>query len=215
MPILNDVLEKYKDKDKNKGAFSEQLKKIKKLESERSKKVRRYNLLKKLNKNRLQEKLTKLYNGINSDIELLNTLYKNLENFRIIEKISVYINENSSIYDALKLAGSIYGYLKTLIVRDYEFTSTKEINDFLDIYEEFLYDPNAMILKKLNLFGNRDLELLIEQKCKIFGINIESNITDNIESIIKDINIIDKIGDLENSNISLDDILLICDVKKL
>lgn len=214
--VVMDVVDRYKSKDKNKGMYNLKLKQINKLEKERIKKIKKYMSLSKRKENSKQiEQKKTLMMAINKDIEALNTLYTELDDARINEKIATFINDNSSIYDALALAGSFYGYLKSIIIKNFSLTSMKEVNDYMEKYEEFLYNPNVMILKKLNLFNDCDIEFMIIQKCKLFGINIDSNVLENAESILKDIEMILTIRDIESSTLSLEDIKFICEVKKL
>ncbi len=214
--IVHDIIDRYKSKDKNKGIYISKLKQIGKLEKERCKKIKKYNALVKRRENsKVLEKMKTLKASINSDIDVLNGLYIELDDARINEKIFMHINDNSSIYDAFLVAGSFYGYLKSMIIKNFELTSIKEVEELIEKFEDFLYNPNVIILRKINLFSDSDLEFMIIQKCKLFGINIETGIMDNVDSILNDIEMIMLIRNIELSSLSLEDIKFICEVKKL
>ena len=211
-PIIKDLIERYNNKDKNKGLYNIKLKEIKKLEKEKNKEVLKYFKIESKNGS---NKLNKLSTNINENIDILNRLYCELEEARIDEKIYTYINDESTIYDGIKLISSFYGYLKSLIIREYKLTSSKEIDEMINKFNDFVYN-NIIIMNKFNLFSDYDLELLIKRKYVLFDINVEKDdLLKNISSLKGSIEFIKKVYFLENDTISLDNIKLICDISKI
>ncbi|MDD3453240.1 MAG: hypothetical protein PHN42_03065 [Bacilli bacterium] len=212
-PLIKDIIERYKNKEKNKGLYNLKLKEIKKLEKEKNKQVIKYFKLESKEKN---NKLIKISSDINEKIDILNQLYKDLEDSRINEKIYKYINEESTIYDAIKFISSFYGYLKSLIVKEFKINTNQEINEIIDRFYNFAYDTNNVIINKFNLFSKYDIELLIKNKYQLFNINItKEDLVENISSLKETIKYIKEIYYLESDSISLNDIKLICEIKKI
>ena len=210
--LIKDITEKYKDKDKNKGDFNLKRKNIKKEEKKRIKILKKYNFIKK----HKTKKINIIINQMQEQIKLLDSLYKELEQARINEKIYTKINEGSTIYDAVLLINSFHGYLKSLIIRELNITNIKEVERLIKQFDEFTYNPSNIVIKKINLFSECNLEYMINNKCKLFNINIDQDaLINNLESIKSDIETICKIYNIETSPISLEDIKFICEVKKI
>ncbi len=213
--IIEDIKERYKSKEKTKNTFISQLKEIKKQEKSKAKILKKF--WKIVNKKKYDKSdLNVLINDINERTNHLEEMYRTLEESRINTKIFEHINEGSTIYDALTLASSFYSYMKTIIIREYSVSSIKQIDEIIDQLEKFVHNPNNVIIKKINLFSDIDLEYLIINKCQLLNINLEKeDLTNNLENLKKDIDMIVKIYNIEKSGMTLEDIKYICEVNKL
>lgn len=214
-PIIKDVINRYSNLVKSKGLYKQKDKQIRKLEKLKNKKVLKYSKLESLHNSRFTNKLNKLSIEINDQVNVLSNLYRELEDARINEKIAKFINDESMISDAALLANSFYGYLKSVIIRDYEITDAEEIPVIMDKFYDFVYNPNNVIINKFGFSNENDFELLIKNKYKLFDINLNDDFSANIEELKKNIKFIEKLYYLEKEKVSLNDIKLVCEVKKI
>ena len=104
--IIDDIKKKYAEKEQNKNAYAQTQKEIQTRESKLVKlnaKINGTGLFKKPNE--------KLNTEANNLILEIKQLYIELDRNKIKEKIFQEINENSTVFDALKLASSYYTYV--------------------------------------------------------------------------------------------------------
>jgi len=214
--IVEDIKNIYNNKkDKNKNNYLNILKNIKKEEKQKDKLLKNYyKLLNKKNQN--YNKINIIKNDLNLKINLIENLYKDLEKSRIDNKILTNINEGSTIYDALFLAVSFYSYIKNIIIKEYNIKDINEIDNIIKELEDFLYNPNNIIIKKISLFNEHNLEYMIINKCKLLNINItKEDLLENIDSIKNDLDMLITIHNINNSNITFEDIKFIYEVNKI
>lgn len=213
--IVKDVKERYNDKDKFKGLLNSKLKESKKEEKVRQKLLKKYNKLiskKKINEN----KINVIIKNMADQIKKLEQIYLDIEDARINTRLVEYINEGSTVYDALFFARSFYSYIKQIFVSEYDVTDIKQINDLVEKMGDFIYNPNIILLKKVNLFSEVDLEYIVINKCQLFNINLsKEDLLNNLDSLKKDMDFISTIYYIENSNTSFDNIKFICEVNKI
>ena len=214
-PIIKDIVNRYNNIAKNKGVTKLKNKQISKLEKLKNKNVSKYNKLDNANNIKFSNKLNKLSSLINEQITSLNTLYRELEDARINDKIAKFINDESTIYDAALLANSFYGYLKSVIVRDYELETDIEVIEIMEKFYSFVYNPNNVIIKKFVFLDQNDFELLIKNKYKLFDITLNDDFSASIDDLKKNIKFVERLYHLEKNNINLEDIKFVCEVKKI
>lgn len=200
--IVEDLKKIYKEKDNYKNALKNKLKLI----SKKEKVLFLYN-----KKNKGKEKINiKISNLINE----LDSLYKELDDDIFNDKVYTYLNEESSIYDALSLACSHYSYIVKCMIKNEKEGSFKDEQDKLI---NFLLSPYNNIITNIAISEEKDLPLIISDRYKLSNIKITKEnllVLDNINEII---NIANKI-EIYNKivlKLSYDSLKFLIDIKDL
>ena len=200
--IIDDLKKIYKEKDSYKNSLKNKLKLI-------SKKEKTLFLFNKKSKGK--EKINiKISNLINE----LEVLYKELDSDIFNDKVYLYLDEDSSIYDILSLACSHYLYIVKCMIKYEKEGSFKEEQDKLI---EFLLSPYNNIITNIAISEEKDLPLIISDRYKLSNIKITKEnllVLDNINEII---NIANKI-EIYNKivlKLSYDNIKFLIDAKDI
>ena len=171
--IINDIKKKYEEKSNQKNALKNINKKIIKNESL----IHKYNK-KKNKKEKINTKILFL-------IQELETLYEELDEITFYDRVFKYLNEDSSIYDALSLVCSHYLYLaKCIKENDIEVNSENEHLRLIN----FLLNPYNNLIMNVAITENRDLALVISDRYKLSNFNIlKDNLstTEGLDEIIE------------------------------
>jgi len=182
--IIEDLKKIYKEKDNYKNALKNKLKLI----SKKEKTLFAFN-----KKNKGKEKINiKISNLINE----LEVLYKELDDDVFYDKVYNYLNEDSSIYDALSLACSHYLYIVKCMKKNEKEGSFKEEQNKLI---NFILSPYNNIITNIAISEEKDLPLIISDRYKLSNIKITKEnllVSENIDEIIniaKKIDIYNKI----------------------
>ena len=216
MPIINDLLKKYPDKDKN---ITEAKANDKELDASNKNRIKIYNnylkangvgFLAKYNPNEIKANKVK----INEEVKKYSELYNKKLGYDISVNLDKFINESSSMYDLFMTAASSFDYLvKQLKLicskeEDNEFDLDKEINLFF----RFLYNPSNEFLRKIPCFSGNKIEDIVSEKYKLLGLNINS--TDiskaQLDDTMSTITYINLIQNVNSSTLSLEDMNFIC-----
>lgn len=205
--IINDIKALYKEKDKYKNIYSTKKKEIDKIERNIIKKNKK--IFKLVSKNKI-DKIDILNNKINNDINNLKNLYEELERNYFLERISS-LEEDTTIYDIFLLVNSNYNYLIELLKK-------KEI-DINEIYKLrlFVYNPYNYILNNILILDDKDISMLIMDRYNLFGFNLTKDKLDkdNIDNLIKELEIILNSIVMNNNRITESRIKFIKDTNNL
>lgn len=193
--IVNDIKEKYKDKDK----YKNDLLKTKKEIAKKEKKLFKDN--KKISKFISKGKTLKVdyfNNLINNDINELKDLYEELESNSFLLNIST-LDNTSKIEDILYLAISNYEYLC-------ELCKTHEL-DYLIEYDKLfklVYSPGVNIINNIWMDDEKDIPLIIIDKYNLYGYKLTKDMlsSDNLDSLISSVNLIITSKYIKKYNIS-------------
>jgi len=210
--IIKDIISKFEPLKSKDEDYLFILKKIDKHEKLRMKYMKKYFKCKNNSKN--DKKISELKNNINKVINELNNMYKSSDEALISYKVRNYLNKNSSVYDALFLAGSFKHYLIKTISKNIEEMTENLLSELLQDYDSFMYNPNILILKKLRLFDEVDIKSLILQKFRLVGVTLSDEYMNDLNTIENDIELITKVYDIENGELSFEQIAFICEAKK-
>ncbi len=180
--IIDDVKNIYNTKTNYKSEYAKIRKEISKLE----KKIIKLGsgkggLFKKSEENTLATQ--------NKLIDDLKQKYNQLDEAEISNKISSNLNEHSTLYDVISIAGENYKYLFKCIIREDKDIQEKEINEMIVKLREYLNWPYFIILNNVEINENKDIMLMIKDRYNLFNINItrEDLAVDNLDSIISDL----------------------------
>ena len=95
--------------------------------------------------------------------------------------------------------------------------SNKSLEENIDDYFKFIFNPNNLFLRKTNCLVEFDITNIICLKYKLLEINITDELInkDNIDSTLDTLSFINIIQNIESSNITLDTISNIYNMKKI
>lgn len=220
--VFDDLLKIYNEKEKYKNGYEKQKKEIQKLENKLIKTNRKFEKTDKFKemvffKRNSEEKLKTLTIDINNQILNLKELYRKIDDDKVFDKIATMLTDNSTIYDALFLAGSFYTFLVESIIKEIPDIPEKEINETVLDIRKFITSPYITIINNVTIKEDKDMALMIKDKYNLFNINItkedleESSIgalVNTVESLVNAYN-------LENSGLDLEDVKFILKANKI
>lgn len=187
IPIIDNIKELYKEKDKYKNIYLNKKKEIEKLEKKLYKNTK---ALFKITKERKFEVINSL---VNKEIIELKQKYNELEYNYFLEQI-MNLDESTTIYDLFNLALSNYNYLMK--------------NEEIDIKKlnSFITNPRINILKNILINDTKDISMLIIDRYNLFGFELKKEQLEqsNLDNLIKELEIIlgsiemEKLGITEN-----------------
>lgn len=218
--IIVNILEKYKTKDSFKGVLSTKLKEIEKQEKEREKINKQYD---KILKPKLFSSKKKrngignaLKNQINQIINQISIGKEELIECEMNDKILKCLNDDSTLLDVLVLLSSNTAYLKWIIAKNNSDLSNDDIFKIIDEFFDYCYS-NHELLKKITILSDVDIEDIIYDKYRLLNIKLNKEMLnkDNIENLIAKLNTFRVINNVEMSNISFDEIKMMCEIGDL
>ena len=217
--IIVNILEKYKTKDSFKGVLSTKLKEIEKQEKEREKINKQYD---KILKPKLFSSKKKrngignaLKNQINQIINQISIGKEELIECEMNDKILKCLNDDSTLLDVLVLLSSNTAYLKWIIAKNNSDLSNDDIFKIIDDFFDYCYS-NHELLKKITILSDVDIEDIIYDKYRLLNIKLDKELNkDNIENLIAKLNTFRVINNVEMSNISFDEIKMMCEIGDL
>ena len=187
IPIIDNIKELYKEKEKYKNIYLNKKKEIEKLEKKLFKNTK---ALFKITKERKFEVINSL---VNNEIIELKQKYNELEYNYFLEQI-MNLDESTTIYDLFNLALSNYNYLMK--------------NEEIDIKKlnSFITNPRINILKNILINDTKDISMLIIDRYNLFGFELKKEQLEqsNLDNLIKELEIIlgsiemEKLGITEN-----------------
>lgn len=218
--IIKDIIEKFKKKEETKTKYDTKQKEIEVEEKIREKLCKDYlrasgiGFLAKKNEKKQAEIKVKIKEVVNK----LANLYQELDAMEIDIKIGKYLTEGSSVYDVLVTSLSSYLYIENALVEKFQDIDVDfNLSNYVERYMRFIYNPNADFLHKITALLDYDIVEILSEKYALLGIHIEKEeITqDNIDNIISTVEVTTLVNNIKNSNITIDEIKLICDIKKI
>ena len=218
--IIKDLIARFKKKDESKTKYEAKEKEIIAEEKAREKLYKEYQkasgigFLAKINPTKQASIKVKIKEQVNK----LDKLYEELEELDIDIKIGKYLTEGSSIYDALVASLSSYSYIEKIMVEKFRDVDTDfNLSNYVKRYIEFIYNPHAEFLHKVTVLLDYDIAEVLSEKYALLGIHVDKDeiTVDAIDSEIETVNVVSLTNNIKNSNISIDEMNLICDIKKI
>ena len=132
------------------------------------------------------------------------------------DKILKCLNDDSTLLDVLVLLSSNTAYLKWIIAKNNSDLSNDDIFKIIDDFFDYCYS-NHELLKKITILSDVDIEDIIYDKYRLLNIKLDKEILnkDNIENLIAKLNTFRVINNVEMSNISFDEIKMMCEIGDL
>lgn len=211
--IIKNIKQIYTEKDKYKDQYNQTKKEIEKKESLLLKLNSKLNNAKGILKKTSEKNVTQ-----QNDLVLeIKSLYRNLDEFIVYEKICENLNDSSTILEVLNLASSFYKYLYKCNMENFEGITDEEIKNNIKELIEFIRWPYCNILNNVCITEEKDILLIIKDRYKLLNIKIEKEDfaegnMDNLTNIIENIKIAHNIT---KNNIDIDEISSACEIKKI
>ena len=92
------------------------------------------------------------------------------------DKVFQEINENSTVFDALKLASSYYTYVYYCIQDNIKEITEEEIEQLIKELREFVNWPDYTILDNITLLNEKDVMVIIKDRYQLLKINITKDL---------------------------------------
>ena len=214
--IIDDLRNKYQNKDSFKDAYDRKNKELRKKEQALLKENKKHQaMIKQINnpwlkffKKKLDRKIYEFPVTSNSQIKELQKMYLELDEEAVNLRIAEFVDDNCSIKYMFKIAVSFYTYAYKLIKEHYEEDMEMDVSDELQVLIDFINQPYKVMLNNIKLVEEPDITSIIANRYKILNINIEKEHLEpeNIESLIEDIEKIVNYHNINRSGLNLDDI---------
>lgn len=212
--IVDDIIKIYQAKEENEKKYQDTKKQIEELSKE----------LKKVNESAQakhsffkRKKVKDIKMEQNKLILDLKNLYKEYDVLKINDKIYKKLQDDSTIYDVLKLAQSTYIYLVNCIIKYHQDITPEGIDDMVLELEEFLESPYNTIINHLTILDKKDIALMIKDRYKLFNFLIERPDLDedNLDKLISTLELLNKSFYYKNVDIDMEDIKNLIQIKKI
>lgn len=210
--IIDDVKKYYKEKDNYKNAYKDNKKNVDAIEKQ----------LKKLNKKLSHQGLfAKKEKEVKQSAEQkqmtadLKKAYKDLDLNKFYNKVSTNLEDNSTVYDVLKLASSYYNYLIKCMIENNSKITQEQMDTMVHELDEFLKSPCINIVNNLTILDENDVAIIIKDRYRLLNFNIEKEdfSLKNINNLIAVLEIIEKDFGLNRAGLKVGDVEEIVELK--
>ena len=133
-------------------------------------------------------------------------LYKQMAKEKVYQTIATKLNDQSTYYDAIKLASSFYEYLFTHLINKDKTMGDEIIVDYIDNLQEFAKWPYFTILNNINILEEKDIAFLIKDRYSLLGINLTKEDLDEgkLPKIIETLEKVEKFYYIKKNGIDVD-----------
>lgn len=220
VPIMKDIIDKYRKKDQAKTTYEAKLKEI---QVEEKKRQKIYNEFQKASgigflAKKTPTKMDALKVTMKSQVLKLKQLYEELHTLEINAKISELMTDGSSIHDAFIISLSSYHYIEKIMTEKYKETDSDfSLDKYMKKYLEFIYNPNTEFLMKITAILEYDIAQIISEKYCLLDMNLskEELEEENIDVTLETIDVVALINNIKQSNLSIEEMTLLCNIKKI
>ena len=215
--MIKDLVERYKDKDSIKNTYSSKVKEIDKEEKTRLGFYKEYlkatgvGFLAKRNEEKIQNAKLKM----NEQIRKLHGLYDELRDLEITYKLSS-VSESASIYDLFLVILQAFPFLEKSFTNNEDFEE-KSLQDNVEDFFRFLYNPNNKFLRKINVFAEYNVTEVVAEKYRLLGLKLSATdiSLDTIDATLESVRFINLVQNVERSGIDFHKISNLCTMKAL
>jgi len=215
--IVTDLIARYKDKDTIKNTYVSKKKEIDKEEGIRQGIYKEYlkalgvGFLAKKNEVKSQNAMLKM----NEQVRKLHGLYDELREMDITYKLAE-LSESATIYDLFLTSLKSFPFLEKSFVGNENFED-KSLEENLQEFFRFIYNPNNDFLRKINAFADYNVTDVVAEKYKLLNLNVTNEMIniDNIDSTLDSIRFVNLVQNVNRSNIDFHTIENICKFDKI
>ena len=215
--MIEDLVNRYKDKATIKNTYSSKVKEIDKEEKNRLGFYKEYlkatgvGFLAKRNEEKIQNAKLKM----NEQIRKLHGLYEELRDLEITYKLSS-VSESASIYDLFLVILQSFPFLEKSFTSNEDFQE-KSLEDNVEDFFRFLYNPNNKFLRKINVFAEYNVTEVVAEKYRLLGLKLSSAdiALDTIDATLDSVRFINLVQNVERSGNNFHKISNLCAMKAL
>lgn len=216
--ILKDLLNRYKNKDAVKTQYTAKKKEIEKEEKNRMSIYKEYlkangiGFLAKKNDIKIKNSMLKM----NEQIRKLHSLYEEYHDIEITNQLN-QLSQSASIYDLFSIALTSFPFIEKSLQKKEEEEEEQSLEESMNEYFKFIYNPNNSVLRKINVFADYDIVQVVAEKYKLLGLEVTKEMIDpeNIDATMESVRFINLIQNIERSSISLSEIDELCRMKEI
>jgi hypothetical protein len=223
--IIDDLKNKYKNKDSFKDAYEKKAKELHKKEQELLKENKKNTQLAKISKNpllvffkkKIDRKIYEAPANVSIKIKEIKKLYLELDEEAVNKRIIEFVDDNCTIKYMFKIAISFYTYAYNLVKEHYKDDPDVNVEEELQVLIDFINQPYKVMLNNIKLVEEPDIRSIISNRYKILNISLEQESLedDNIESLITDVEKIVDFYNIRKSGLNIEDIEFIQKVKPM
>lgn len=208
--IINDMKQRNSVASKTEYDLAKEYKKISDVERK----------LMKLNLKVAKGKSGKIQDKCDEMVQNLCDLYEKYEESYFNSKIKKLFAENATIYELLSAASNNYSYFCSCITKNKTEEELKELNkrEMIKQLKDFLSNPQFNIfIKNVRINDESKIEQIIQDRYYLFNIEIkEENLKEeNLDATIEVVNKIVLFNNIEASDVSVEDIKFLCELKRI
>ena len=155
-----------------------------------------------------KKKDDKLLFKYNETVDKLNTSYENLDTESLNERISNFLNLDSTILEVFRFITSNFLYFVTERKKEDDALTINMLNEEYLNLQSIINRDNFIFINHIALLDEQNLEMVITDKYKLENINLEMTDLepDNLESTIKDVDLLFNYLNIKKANLELEDI---------
>lgn len=217
--IIQDAIDRYKKKDTFKGVYSTTVKELSKEEKVREKLLAKYDKAckKRFFRGDSKKKTNLIKVQINDQIKKLAELHDRLDDARFNEKLSLSLNDGSTLREVITICDFSYIHLRRFLERQYGNTQQYDIDNLLERFFQFCYAPSNTFTKRIHILSDANIPDLICEKYRLLNLQLdkESLTPTTIASTREIVEDILTPYYISEGKLSLEDMKFICEVKKL
>ena len=210
--IIEDLLERYKNKDAAKSQYPLKKKEIEKEEKVRMAIYKEYlkangiGFLAKVNEVKMKNAMLKM----NEQVQKLRGLYDELKDLEITYHLNE-LSESATIYDLLMASLTSFSFLEKSFQSN-EKLMENSLEENMEQYFRFIYNPNNSILRKVNVFTEYDLVEIVAEKYRLLNLNVTKEMitSEAIDVTLESVKFINLIQNINRSNITVSMIAEMC-----
>ena len=216
--IIKDLLKRYNDKDTTKTEYLAKLKELDKEEAIRIKIYKEYQRSMGIGflarKNPDKQKSLKI--KINEQIGKIYKIYTEVNELEIGYKLSLYVDDSSTLYNLFGIAFSSFTYLKKELNKIFVDTPL-DTRDMMSSYMKFVYNPSNTFIRKISGFSSFSIASVVSDRYKLLGLMISDTDIDkdHIDMFIDTVRFINDVYNMESSNLKIKDIKFLVDSNKI
>lgn len=201
-PIIETIVNLYKDKNIYQNLYNNKLKEINKNENEL------FSLNKKINKKGLfkpkEEKQRELSLKIDNLLETLNTNYNELEELTIKDEIYNNIKDDTDLKEILEIISINIKYFYDFYKEEYTNLTIEELINLINKLKKYIYVNDLNIISNVKIIDDENICQNITDHYSLLNINItETDLNENIDTTIKNIDTLLTCYDMKNLNLDI------------
>lgn len=221
--IIDDLRERFKNKEGYKAAYDNKEKELRKKEQALLKENRKNKQLIKQSKNPLFRFFKKKWDRkiyefpviSNTQIKEIKKMYEELDQAAVNVRIAEFVDDNCSIKYMFKIATSFYTYVYNLINTEYAEEDVVVLDELQELID-FIDQPYKVMLNNIKLIEEPDITSIISNRYKILNLAVEKEtLEEDSESLISDVEKIVDFYNIRKSGLDISNIAFIERAKQM